>query len=671
MEITATALKNGIVKSVWDKPPGPRPLVDAPGGLNGSIEEDLTLEQFEYEPLPTPDSFRFAILKRGSKHEELRCELITRDVTDDSDPTTISWEALSWLWGAYGDFRSILINGKRFQVTRNLFIALNHLRYADVDRVLWVDALCINQYDVEERSAQIKRMAFLYHKASRVIAWVGEGNPGSDIVIKLARYLHDFENGNLASCDENVMYILGLTFGTPAVKADLTNALFQYWNVHKFENWSHIDRMVDRELFRRSWVLQEGALAKELIVTCGTETISWDAFFRAVGFRYSHGSRAAGASTVSEGWSAMQAIASLRHLVATRQRPPDLLELLWACRSYRSTDPRDRIFALLGVSNLLYGAEPKDQLGFEIDYNRSTEDIFKSFTISMIKKCRDLRVLATRRRGRGFDDKGLGSWCPDWANLDDGVSLLYRQRQWFGPVIHYGTPYKTIPHEPIKDIRSSEDCLMLRGVKVDKIGAVRYNSIFMDDDARLLDWHLWALNEWPHNRDWTKTTRPRSLFESQRKDAFWRTLIADADLNGNRDPVYLHAQFQTWLRKAVGATGGSQDRIEPDEFKDYLARVRQVTKGRCLFETEKYGYLGIGDEDHSSEQGGPQLGSGDVIAVLAGGPLPVMLREDESASEKLGKPAYKLIGDAFCYVHGLADGQAMRLGLQEEEFTIV
>jgi Heterokaryon incompatibility protein (HET) len=369
--------------------------------------------QFYYEPLPTPDSFRFALLKRGVGQDPIECVLFTRTVKQEEDSATFRWEALSWVWGAYGDFRTIIVNGRTFQVTRNLFIALSHLRQERSDRLLWIDGICINQTDIAERSSQISQMAFLFHRASKVIAWLGEGNASSQIVMRLARNLHDFESGNLISCDENIMYILALTFGVPNVKANLSNSLFHYWNIHKFENWNHVDHMVDRNLFRRSWVLQEGALAKDLVVTCGMDSISWDAFFRAVSLRYSHDGRARDSQTINKGWSAIQAIENLRQLVATKKHLPDLLELLWACRNYQSTDPRDRIFALLGVSNLLYGHGPHHQLGFEIDYSKPVVDTFKDFTVSMIAKYQDLRVLATRRPNRTFDDKHLGSWCPD------------------------------------------------------------------------------------------------------------------------------------------------------------------------------------------------------------------------------------------------------------------
>lgn len=69
-------------------------------------------------------------------------------------------------------------------------------------------------------------MAFLFHRATRVIAWLGEGDIGSQIVMKLARKLQDFETGKLISCDQNMMYNLALTFGVPNIEANQSHSLF-------------------------------------------------------------------------------------------------------------------------------------------------------------------------------------------------------------------------------------------------------------------------------------------------------------------------------------------------------------------------------------------------------------------------------------------------------------
>lgn len=656
------------VKAVSRNPVG-RAWPEVPVGLHRD-------QPYKYEKLP-PDAFRFAYLLPGAiDDDEIRIRLETRELDREDESTFPQWEALSWLWGAYGDFRNISVNGQAFKVTRNLFIALRHLRPPERAnaRCIWVDALCIDQENLDERGAQISQMAFLFHKAKRVIAWLGEGDPSSEIVIKLAKSLHDFEHGRLTSCDENRMYILALTFGVPRVKADLSNSIFHYWNIHKYENWNYIDRVAGKTLFRRSWVLQECALATDLLVQCGTDTIQWDALFRAVSLRHTCDSRARDSPTPAEGWSAMQAIETLRQLIATKQRPPDLLELLWACRNYQSTDARDRIFALLGVTNLLYGHGPELQLGFGIDYFKPTEGIFKLFTLSMIHKYGDLRVLATKRPNRVYDDRGLGSWCPDWSLVDSGVSLLYRRRQWSQDTVSYNASGRSRPKlGKVEPDGAAIESLVLQGFILDTIAAVRYSSHFESDNTRLYDWHHWAV--WPEEREWTDTPQSRAPINAKRQDAFWRTVIADADANGNRHPIYLRSQFLTWYNKIVDGFKTSNDlnveTSDHDEYKDFLHRMRQVTSGRCLFETSNYGLLGIGDEDHSAEKGGPQLRPGDIIATLYGGRLPVMLREVRN--EESGSISYKLIGDAFCYIHGAVDGEMMGFlnEPQKQNFNII
>ena len=651
--------------------------------MNSLVQSQTNVNQeadghYCYEPLAAgSNSFRFAHLLPGGHDEPIRIRLDTREVGIDSNRDTFQWEALSWLWGPYGYFRTIEVNDRPFQVTRNLLIALRHLRRPNSARCLWVDALCINQKDIEERNSQIQRMAFLFHRAVRVIAWLGEGDQSSHIVMRLATYLHDFETGCLNSCDENIMYLLALTFGVPNVKVNQSSSIFRYWNIHKFENWSHIDRMADRELFRRSWVLQESALARNLYVECGAQIMSWDAFFRAFSLRYSHDNRVQDLPNISEGWHAMQAIENLRQIVATKQRPPDLLELLWACRHYRSTNPRDRIFALLGVSSLLYGHDSRHQLGFDIDYNMSVDLVYKTFTMSMIAKYDDLRVLATRRPNRVYDNKFLGSWCPDWSALDDGVSLLYKQRQWSGRQIRYsaGGDLKPSDKTAMLNPALSMGHLVLSGYILDTVSAVRDTSYFESDDARLYDWYLWAV--WPRERPRISSLRRGDQPDPRRQDAFWRTVIADADSNGNRHPRYLLAQFQLWHQKIneVSKTANNLEVGETDggDYKEFFSRMRQVTKERCLFETNDRGLLGIGDEDYSPELDAPQLREGDVIALLNGGPLPVMLRKVPGRTDMPAKQFYTLIGDAFCYVHGVADGEAWNefSETQKEEFTII
>lgn len=84
------------------------------------------------------------------------------------------YEALSYVWGNPHDRVLITVNGLYLSITRNLHKALIRLRNSTFDRVLWVDAICIDQTNLEERASQVQLMAEIYASASQVLIWLGE-----------------------------------------------------------------------------------------------------------------------------------------------------------------------------------------------------------------------------------------------------------------------------------------------------------------------------------------------------------------------------------------------------------------------------------------------------------------------------------------------------------------
>lgn len=124
---------------------------------------------FSHEPLdPSADSLRVLILPAKSTGSDISCKLENR--TFGSKPI---YEALSYTWGTDEATKVIGINGQRFNVRPNLYDALNHLRFPNAPRAVWVDAICINQNNIQERNAQVSLMAFIYTRAQRVLVWLG------------------------------------------------------------------------------------------------------------------------------------------------------------------------------------------------------------------------------------------------------------------------------------------------------------------------------------------------------------------------------------------------------------------------------------------------------------------------------------------------------------------
>ncbi|KIM94077.1 hypothetical protein OIDMADRAFT_136612, partial [Oidiodendron maius Zn] len=99
----------------------------------------------------------------------VKCRLI-----HSNSISQLLYVALSYVWGGSGAPATIELEGRSFTVTPNLYSALKNLRHRSQNRYLWVDAICINQADMEERNHQVSQMCFIYEQAAAVLMWLGE-----------------------------------------------------------------------------------------------------------------------------------------------------------------------------------------------------------------------------------------------------------------------------------------------------------------------------------------------------------------------------------------------------------------------------------------------------------------------------------------------------------------
>jgi hypothetical protein len=96
-----------------------------------------------------------------------------------------AFEALSYVWGCSDSPQDIECNGHLKSVTPNLCVALRRLRLVDKEQVVWIDAICINQENLDERSRQVLLMQEIYTRALRVIIWLGEDEGYAAVAIKV------------------------------------------------------------------------------------------------------------------------------------------------------------------------------------------------------------------------------------------------------------------------------------------------------------------------------------------------------------------------------------------------------------------------------------------------------------------------------------------------------
>ena len=157
-------------------------------------------------------------------------------------------------------------------ITRNLYAGLKALRFKESTRTIWVDALCINQENIEERNHQVQLMAYIYSGAERVVVWLGDADAGTGPALDM---ISQCENGFETKIDSNENGDLneehGYTFHGVPPSTD--------------PKWKLLGTFLLRPWFKRAWVVQEVALAKvprEVLFVCGTDVIPWERLLKAM-----------------------------------------------------------------------------------------------------------------------------------------------------------------------------------------------------------------------------------------------------------------------------------------------------------------------------------------------------------------------------------------------------
>lgn len=137
----------------------------------------------KYTPLPQKlGCIRLLrLLPNNNTTSPLDCELFDANINDED---RVPYEALSYTWGDAGQTVDIRVSGCVFPATVNLEAALRALRKADQPRVLWIDAICINQKDLEEQGEQVRVMWDIYQAADCVVVWLGPADGDTSIAME-------------------------------------------------------------------------------------------------------------------------------------------------------------------------------------------------------------------------------------------------------------------------------------------------------------------------------------------------------------------------------------------------------------------------------------------------------------------------------------------------------
>lgn len=274
-------------------------------------------------------------------------------------PMTKSYLALSYVWGTDNPSYSIEINGQLFNIRRNLYDFLHRAQGLWPGKYLWVDALCINQGDENEKSCLVRKMDSIYSMSDAVIAWLG---CNSINMRQLFRFVNNLQNPvqTLATWQSLREYppivkssVRGYKARTPAETAKLDLYVRHLAEFCGFEYWT------------RLWILPEILLARTSVLMYDSEICDMKHFQ----FEVEHVMNPHMVAQDQLGFVRVcRSLDRLRGRTVTEDR--DLYHLLQTHGDMRCRDVRDKVFALLTISN------SKTRLKHVVDYSSSRYDLF-------------------------------------------------------------------------------------------------------------------------------------------------------------------------------------------------------------------------------------------------------------------------------------------------------
>ncbi|KAJ9633664.1 hypothetical protein H2199_009292 [Coniosporium tulheliwenetii] len=299
----------------------------------------VELAVYKYTPIDLEGpAFRLIRLLRGRSTDGIQCELFEAWLHEAGG--VIPYEALSYTWGNMGITAEITINNCIMGITENLHLALQHLRYEYADRILWVDAICIDQGNLQERGHQIKQMTNIYKEAEQVVIWLGPATDETDLIIDSTKRLQEAivkVEGDWRRSAE-----LWMDAGL-VLRPTLSRGSHAEWNDQWHAQRMGLEALLKRPWFRRIWVLQEVANARVAVVVCGKKSVSARIFALVPSILKVQPDRHCQA--------VLDIMPGLSRKESWWSQKRDLRTLLVKFSESEATDPRDMVYALLGISS--------------------------------------------------------------------------------------------------------------------------------------------------------------------------------------------------------------------------------------------------------------------------------------------------------------------------------
>ncbi|KAI1159661.1 heterokaryon incompatibility protein-domain-containing protein [Nemania serpens] len=594
--------------------------------LPALLGEEHDLPPYQYERLSSPSQFRvLELLPGGGDDDPVSYRLHTADWK--SPP---AYEAISYAWGDVIHKYPSICDGRQHMVSLNLRAGLIAMRSRDRSRFIWVDSICIDQKNIEERGQQVTLMRVIYQGASQVLVWLGidESSQGSRAIAAMEEIAN--------KC---------LNQGTSKRQADELNLSLveELWDLLPVEEldglgsdtkaWEALTWLFSRSWFGRLWVIQEVNSNQNIQMLCGCSQVSWDVAVLVASYIRRH-------SNINSRWGFPESYYSNAYYMRRRfwHRKVSLPALLHWGRSFNATEPLDRVYALMGMPPFTKMHPP-----LTANYSQSKVMLYENIATRCIRETKNLRVLAYSQHPE--EDKSFPSWVPQWDRearyeaINDSLTKV----QW------ESSGKRGLPPE----VEVISGILRVTGLIFDSVERVRPLG-----DA------VWCSSQLDHPvvGIWREQGAKSVTYPTGETNLEAFSLAITAGLGQNlrkasENMDVFKASFAAYLEELLQAcmhdpnpSSGMREGIGKHWF-DYEDLVRRKCRNRTLFWT-KTGYLGLG----------PACQEGDLVCILFGSEVPFILRRRNGH--------FQLIGDA--YVHGIMEGAVINSAepCKETQFDI-
>ncbi|KAF1955262.1 hypothetical protein CC80DRAFT_549467 [Byssothecium circinans] len=709
------------------------------------------LGYYQYKPLPSPTCIRLLKIERSTDHRIVRCSLEAFEL-QDAPP----FQALSYTWGnplmrlkststsrqqipqdgasvgtesgfsplnggpyvsARARRHSIICDDQIIKVTSNLKDALRMLAKPIASQhtnlkpmYYWVDALCVHQEDILERNVQVAKMAEIFKEACNVLVWLGKEDEYTlDALTTIER---------ISAMSEDVWPLISYTsFYEPSQSVGDNHPNLSY------HNWLGFIALINRPWFKRAWVVQEITLARAAFVICGNKSFPWTKLSKTLSFikatkwyHHLHTEKLRHIKSLQKNPGSYKRVLQSRldvgvgplYLDATRLKMavsddsisqgenvrPALRTLLDTHRFSKSTDPRDKIYAFLGLANKSMAPFRHEPTALAPNYNLSVQEVYTDAARALITSYRNLTLLSHVEDPSQRSISDLPSWVPDYSVKLDPYPLRYR-----GP--SFWKASGTLSWEPnIFSMANGE--LDVQGYLLDVIDQASILQNESDDPSA-----SWAsIVKLALSLDMPYPKLGKSGERVGRVEVLWRTLTTDIYNKTYPAPantgllfidyilnLQIRHRLQPWssadafqphhtpLSESIYPEWRTLLQLEGPEspYSVGMYRQRLATVVENMF-NGTYSPIGLAQLQHEFDQSGGKrrrlfktrggylgtgarsVAAGDEVWIFHGAGVPFVLRPQPNGQ-------YRLVGESFVY--GVMHGEMRGLKLPRRQITII